>query len=142
MYTDTLAASPDRRDSLYHSHRFICTCPFCTIADEAKQERSDSNRIYLKTIIDNLSQDVPASSVVDLQELRRAIAIAEQEQVWIYATQIRYLGGTALFLQGSTEHLKREGVRWLKLAMDEYALMEGPQAYHVRELASILGMAP
>lgn len=134
MYTDTLASRATRRDSLLVSHHFICACPFCMLPREVAKA-SDANRAFVKSIVDRLS--TAQVQLIPLEDLQRAVKLAEQEQVWIYRTQILHLGAASLFEHRNRE-MALEGASWLVEAQKGYATMEGEDSYHAMDLKAVL----
>lgn len=134
MYTDTLGSRATRRDSLLESHRFICKCAFCSLPREAAKI-SDANRAFLKATVDRLSTtDV---ELIPLEELQKAVRLAEQEEVWIYRTQILHLGAASLF-EFRNRDMAEVGVKMLAEAQKGYATMEGEESYHAVDLKGVL----
>ena len=145
LYTDPLAPAHTRRDALLSVYRFVCACAFCAHGTVAEKRASDSRRGALRALLVELGALPPR--VVPLHKLQNGLEIAEQEHLWHYRTQIRHLGGASLLLAaqhagvGTRESFKcmKVAVEWLELARVGYRNMEGPDAYHVKELDALLG---
>ena len=135
MYTDTLASARDRQKSLLQTYRFICKCSFCSLSS-SKQKESDDNRLFIKQTIDTLSI-VPVMSV-PLDVMSKAVLLAEREKIFVYVTQLWYLGGCSLSLRGKNETSLQEAIHWLRKAKEGYTLINGIDGYHVRDINGML----
>jgi len=132
MYTNPLESRAVRRDSLIESHHFVCTCNFCLLPAEASKA-SDGNRLFVKTVLKTLSVNPPVK--VRLAQLRKAIQLAESEQLLVYKVQLYHLGACSLMLQGNEE--KRVAQEWLKKAKEGYGRTEGRESYHIDDLVML-----
>lgn len=93
---------------------------------------SDSNRMTIKETIEVLAW-ASAALFMQPEKLRKAITLAEQEDLVAYKAQLLYLGGVCL-MHGEKESDALEGVKCLQRAEVLYAVLEGPDSYHVQEI--------
>jgi hypothetical protein len=69
--------------------------------------------------------------------LEKAVKLAEQEEVWIYRTQILHLRAASLF-EFRNRHMAEIGVKMLAEAQKGYATMEGEESSHAVDLKRVL----
>lgn len=136
MYCDLLQTQEGRREALYRSHRFVCSCDFCSTPPTSIQTKnSNSNRLYIKNVIQRLASS-SATRLINADEIRKAILLAEQEALIPYKAQLLYLGEVSLMRGGRQTTI--EGARWLEQAKELYQAMEGSDSYHVSQIGQYI----
>lgn len=137
MYCDLLQTQEQRREALYRSHRFVCTCDFCLApATSIQTKNSNHNRVFIKQIIEKLA-DPSNVEKVDINDMRKAILMSEQEALICSKAQLLYVGGASLLVRSREE--AREGLQWLHQAKILYGMLEGKDSYHVEEIKHYIG---
>lgn len=118
-YCDPLEPSQMRKEELFTRYRFHCKCEACdgSTAPAGKLSKSDENRLYIKQ---NLPATLPINDPRLLDQFKKAIQLAEFEQLADAKAKVLFRGATYLLLRaqaGETQYANM-ATEWIALSRE------------------------